>query len=49
MNCGGGSGGTNFNWDACTPEWVGTPTNGTPYTNSSGKKCKYTGTGPGNP
>ena len=32
---GGGSttGGGGFNWDMCTTEWVGTPTNGTPYTN----------------
>lgn len=33
----------------CVPEWVGTPTNGTPYTNPAGLKCKYTGTGPGAP
>lgn len=45
---GGGTGGGGFNWDACTPEWVGTPKNGTPYTNAAGLKCKYTGaSGPG--
>ncbi len=47
--CGGGGGGGGFNWDMCVPEWVGTPTNGTPYTNAAGLKCKYTGTGPGAP
>ena len=46
---GGGSTGGGFNWDACTPEWVGTPRNGTPYTNAAGLLCKYTGTGPGAP
>lgn len=40
---GAGSGGGGFNWDACTPEWVGTPRDGTPYTNAAGLKCKYTG------
>ena len=47
--CGGGGGGGGFNWDQCTTEWVGTPRNGTPYTNAAGLKCKYTGTGPGAP